>query len=183
MRLFSVTLRVARQRPAILASCLLFGIAAYSENATNAVGTPALYWHSTSNEASGQLFIAPDGSGQTLDSQGLSIWVQLIDDFGPVVGYPANDISVFNFADNTKLTLCNAGIAADADTDALGFTSISGPIAGGDNCTQLNVTLAGHRIGGQINIAVASSDFDVDADDLSLLPGDFADFFSQSACP
>lgn len=89
------------------------------------------------------LLITPAGNGPSLSSLGAQISVLLVDaNLDPIAGMSFSDFFVnsYEFGD---LAICRGGVA-DANTDALGETVISGSLAGG-GATQsgLNVYLYG----------------------------------------
>jgi hypothetical protein len=148
--------------------------------------------NSTASSGSGCVEIAMDGNGKSLAAAGLTVSVTVLDGNGdPVVGYPFQDIWLGDNSGGTEISLCNGGSAAAANTNASGFTTITGSISGGGTTTSgMQVYLAGVPLNGAALLLDASSpdlidasgpgpgsDLVVDTQDLTYVPGGFANLF------
>ncbi|MFH2052901.1 MAG: hypothetical protein ABIK96_10595 [bacterium] len=95
------------------------------------------------------LFVLPDGNGDPLTEatvhgggkMNATIALTLLDGaMVPIPGYPAEDLWLET--DQNGLVLCEGGAVADANTDAAGVTTWSGPLRGGG----FTAPLAGERM-------------------------------------
>lgn len=164
----------------------LFVLSLFSSTATASADVPIL-GPSYATAASGHIEIAPDRSGPSLSELGLTITVVVLDVFGfPIPNFPWQDIWVSDDVGGADLRLCNGGAMASANTDVNGMTTITTAIAGGGTTDRgLQVYLAGvpldSVVSPPLDIIVSSADLDadldVDATDLTMVPGGFADFF------
>ncbi len=93
----------------------------------------------------GTLFTCPQGDGDALSANGLTITVTIYDCLSPAVGIPASDFWVIGC--NDLLGLCGGrGIGATGPTDENGQTTITGIIAAGGCDTGVSVVLQGKVI-------------------------------------
>jgi hypothetical protein len=147
--------------------------------------------NSTASSPSGCVEIAMDGNGKSLAAAGLTVSVTVVDLNGdPVVGYPFQDVWLGDNTGGTQIQLCNGGSFATGNTNAAGFTTITGSIAGGGTTTSgMQVYLAGVPLNGPALLLDASSPDLIDAAgnpgsdlivgnlDLTAVPGGFANLF------
>ncbi|RKZ14134.1 hypothetical protein DRQ50_09500, partial [bacterium] len=137
------------------------------------------------------IFVLPDGSGDPLSNAHIfgdgqadaTITLTLRDGYGiPIAGYPAEDMWLET--EMGGLRFCEGSGIADANTDANGITTFSGPFRGGgysdlDGGEPLFVVVAGDILtsgpGFQIgfNSADINGDLQVDAADEDLFTSDF----------
>ncbi len=148
--------------------------------------------NSTASSGSGCLNITPAGNGSSLGAAGLTVTVTVIDgNTDPIPGYPFQDIWLDDDGSG-DIALCQGGSVADANTNAAGVTTISGPIAGG-GWTQggMQVYLAGVSLSGpalliDVNSQDINGDITVNLADLGDFAGDFSngsfDFRSDFTC-
>jgi hypothetical protein len=109
-------------------------------------------------------FMCPAGDGQSHPGLTAVVEVTLVDATGtPIFDYPFQDISVDGSVPD-ELHLCPGGLTADANTDLSGFTTISGPPAGGGGTSEgLAVLLSGIPLGAPaVPILVNSPDLNGD---------------------
>lgn len=164
----------------VLAAGLILGLASL---AMAGVPDPGKSEVST---AGGAVTITPAGNGQSLLSRGAGIDVTVRDANGlPIPTYPGQDIWVDD-AGSGDINLCQGGSAADADTDANGFTTITGIISGGGNTqagmsvyvSGVALTLTVDGVDTVIDLDVNSPDINgdrvVDLSDISIFSGDLA---------
>jgi hypothetical protein len=132
--------------------------------------------------------INPDGSGETFEDMGITLRLRLICGLlgqppgTPIVGMPANEIVLFS----SSLCFC-APKTADHDTDADGWTQISGTIAGGGCAQGLEIYVDGIFAGSvPINInstdSVLESPCFTDASDLAALAEKLGDPNAWDIC-
>jgi hypothetical protein len=111
----------------------------------------------------GVAVISPAGTAPTLEAQGLTIFLQVFDCVGePLPNFPAEDIWVSD-PGLGEVWMCRGGSVADANTDALGNTTISGAIYGGGYTTGgTQVYLSGMPVGpaGPLPLEFISADYD-----------------------
>lgn len=134
-------------------------------------GSPLLV---TVTTAGGSLLISPAGTGPTLGEVGATVEVEIRDGCGlPIAGFPYQDLFLDD-AGTGDIGLCLWGRVADANTDAMGRTTLSGAIAGG-GWTQSGMQLgvAGILVGPVLPIDVVSPDIN---GDLFVNLGDIAAF-------
>lgn len=131
--------------------------------------------NSTATSGSGTLLIVPSGTGPSLGSLGLTVFVNVRDGANdPIAAYPFQDIWLDDVG-NGDISLCQGGSVADGNTNASGDATISGAIAGG-GWTQngMQVYLAGTPLtGAALNIDVNSVDI---TGDLKVDIGDIGEF-------
>ena len=136
--------------------------------------------------ASGKIEVAPDGSGPSLSSRGLTITLTVLDAANnPVVNYPFQDMYVWNPPGESGFNMCLGGAVASLNTNASGTTYFEGPFYAGGCTQQLQVYLSGvpldPAVSPPLDIAVVSADLDgdldVDVTDLTMVPGGFAHLF------
>jgi hypothetical protein len=136
------------------------------------------------------IFVLPDGSGDPLGNARLfgggaadaTITLTLYDALGnPIAGYPAQDMWLETTAGG--LQFCEGSGIADANTDANGMTTFSGPFRGGGQSDyggneQLYVMVAGEWLASGLpfqiyfNSADINGDLRVDAADEDLFTSD-----------
>jgi hypothetical protein len=141
--------------------------------------------NSTAQSGSGCIDITPGGNGPTLANESLTISVTVVDGGGlPIPGYPFQDIW-WDDNGNGDIAMCQGGSVADVNTNAVGFTTISGAAAGG-GWTQagVRVYLAGVAVLGgptsgllglDVNSPDINGDLKVDLVDLGAFAQDFND--------
>ncbi len=171
----------------VLVAGLILGLASFAM-----AGVPDAGWSEVSS-AGGVVTITPAGNGQSLLSRGAGIDLTVRDANGlAIAGYPFQDMWLDDNGSN-DINLCQGGSTADADTDANGFTTITGIIRGG-GWTQagmsvyvsgIAITLNNDGTGGTtLNIDVNSPDIQgdrvVDLSDISLFTGDLVTFHFRS---
>lgn len=143
--------------------------------------------------AGGSVTITPAGNGQSLLSRGAGMDVTVKDANGLAIpGYPFQDIWTDDNGSG-DINLCQGGSTADADTDASGFTTITGLISGG-GYTQagMSVYVSGVALtlnddgtgGTSISLDVNSPDINgdrtVDLSDIALFSGDLVAYDFRS---
>jgi hypothetical protein len=126
-------------------------------------------------ENPGHVWVAPDGSGPTLDEAyapgapgsriDARVHVELLqDDLQPIVDYPPEDIWLGDV--NGTLVWCAGGTTADAPTDENGRTTISGPFRAGGHIpagSNAQVYVAGNPVPtAPLPLTVSSPDVDGD---------------------
>jgi hypothetical protein len=130
----------------------------------------------------GVAVISPAGTAPSLESRGLTIFVQLLDCNGlPIEGFPSQDIWVGDPGIG-EVWMCQNGSVADSNTDPEGRTTISGAIFGGGYSTGgIQVYVSGVPVGPPepLPLNFISADYDgnlvVDIIDF----GEFAADFGQ----
>jgi hypothetical protein len=121
---------------------------------------------STVSSGSGTLLVTPQGTGQTLAAQGVTIFLTVRDTGGaPINLYPFQDMWVDDSGDGS-IALCQGGSLADGSTNTAGATTFSGAFsAGGFTQAGLQVYLAGTPVvGGGSNGVLA---IDVNSPDIT----------------
>jgi hypothetical protein len=118
---------------------------------------------STAASAGGFVLITPQGNGGSIADAGATITVTVWDAGSlPVANFPGQDIYLDDPGD-FEIALCQGGSTADADTDALGVTTISGIISGGGHSLTTQVYISGTPLA-QAALAVALVSPDITAD-------------------
>jgi hypothetical protein len=127
--------------------------------------------NSTAQSGAGCVDITPGGNGPTLASDGLTIFVSVNDGSPapglPIPGYPFQDIW-WDDSGTGDLAMCQGGSVADANTGALGNTTISGSAAGGGWTLSLcrvylaGVAVLGGPTSGLLSLDVNSPDINGD---------------------
>jgi hypothetical protein len=98
---------------------------------------------STATSAGGFVLITPQGNGGSIANSGATVTVTVLDFGGlPVAGFPFQDIYLDDPGD-FSIALCQGGSVADANTNALGITTIGGVISGGGNTVTTQVYISG----------------------------------------
>lgn len=119
---------------------------------------------SSASSNSGTILITPAGLGTSLALKNVIVSVTVIDaNLAPIAGYPFQDV-VLDDAGTNDISLCPGGSVADANTNALGQTTMSGNISGG-GWTQsgMQVYLGGIPLNGlNLDIDVNSPDMNKD---------------------
>lgn len=135
---------------------------------------------STATSGSGTILVTPAGTGDVLASKSLTISVNVRDaNDDPIAGYPFQDIWADDSGDGS-IALCQGGSVADANTDALGDTTISGAFAaGGFTQAGLQIYLAGTPLTGptlgiDVNSCDITKDLKVDLADIGEFGIDFS---------
>ena len=96
------------------------------------------------SSATGTLLCAPDGSGWTLASRGLTVDVTVFITPGdPVAAYPFQDVTLSGLDPQVGVRICDGGSSADGNTDRNGQTTISGRLWAGGNSQGMRLYLAG----------------------------------------
>lgn len=123
--------------------------------------------NSSATSNSGTMMNTPGGNGSTFAGQNCVITVTVMDGAtpaAPIAGYPFQDIWVDDAGDGS-ISLCQGGSAADANTDGLGVTTISGLMnAGGYTQAGVRVYLAGVAIIGTPALLINMNSPDNNAD-------------------
>ncbi len=128
----------------------------------------------------GVAVISPAGTAPTLEAQGLTIFIQVFDcNEDPLPNFPFEDIWVGD-PGTGEVWMCRGGSVADANTDALGHTTISGAIFGGGYTEGGTVVyISGMPVGPPVPLPLnfISPDFDgnlvVDIVDFTAFASDF----------
>ena len=133
---------------------------------------------STASSAGGTVLITPGSTGGTIAAAGATITVTVLDAGSlPVANFPAQDIYLDDSGD-FAIALCQGGSTADANTDALGVTTISGVVGGGGFTLLTQVYISGTPLAGApLNVALNSPDVNgslvVDLVDFAAFGNDF----------
>jgi len=126
-------------------------------------GIPAVA-NCLATSAGGTLYICPAGDGESLGSVGAGVHVTVKDvNSVAIANFPFEDIwlrtttGIFN--------LCQGGLTADANTDALGKTDMTGVPSGG-GCTQgpMQVVLSGVALPVSQNLTIRVNSPDITGD-------------------
>jgi hypothetical protein len=122
----------------------------------------------------GAAVVSPAGTTPSLADQGIVVGVMIQDcSLAPAVNFPAQDIFVASVAPTPAAT-CRNGSLADRDTDEMGYTTVSGVIAGGGWTEEgLRLHVSGIPCGEPLPIRLNSPDIN---GDLVVNLGDFSIF-------
>lgn len=154
------------------------------------VPDPMLSWATTAATAPVTLYVLPEGNGDPLTQATIhgggkmaaTITLNLVDaNMVPIPDYPAEDLWLKT--DQNGLVLCEGGAVADANTDAAGVTTWSGPLRGGGHTNPGSGELMQVIVAGQplfqpgLDVQVHSPDLNgdliVDLMDFSLFSADW----------
>jgi hypothetical protein len=133
---------------------------------------------STATSAGGVVLITPGSTGGSIANAGATITVTLLDaGLLPVANFPFQDIYLDDPGD-FSIALCQGGSTADANTDALGVTTIGGIIAGGGFSLTTQVYISGTPlVGAALLVGLNSPDINgslvVDLVDFAAFGNDF----------
>jgi len=119
----------------------------------------------TASSAGGTLYICPSGDAESLGGVGAGVSITVRDvNSVAIANYPAQDVWLKS-AVAGQVNLCQGGLTADANTDALGQTVMTGVPSGG-GCTQgpMQVVLSGVALPITQNLSIRMNSPDITGD-------------------
>ena len=126
----------------------------------------------------GAAVVSPAGTTPSLAEQGIVVGVMIQDcTLAPAANFPAQDVFLASVALAPAVN-CRGGSVADRDTDEMGYTTISGVIAGGGWTEEgLRLHVSGIACGQPLPIRLNSPDINgdlvVDLGDFSIFGQDY----------